>query len=171
MEEVYKPAANPQEVKLFTNPTSSTICCAVAIERRIFSTQSAIMLIWSSFLSALLLASETLACAGHENYHAMGTKRQTAPVPPKPADWAYEASFNWGRINPSERARMISFLSHTLTSLRLQSLPDRHSTVTNRAFIRSRPCSKPRLEVQLPKQDRWQLLQLELWASVHRHAS
>ncbi|KAF4873815.1 Alpha carbonic anhydrase 4 [Colletotrichum siamense] len=59
------------------------------------------MLIISSFVGALLLASEALACAGHENYHAMGIKRQTAPVPPKPADWAYEASFNWGRINPN----------------------------------------------------------------------
>lgn len=53
----------------------------------------------------LLLASGVSACPGHENYHAMGTrKRQAAPVPPKPADWAYEASFNWGRINPSKQA-------------------------------------------------------------------
>ncbi|TEA10409.1 Carbonic anhydrase [Colletotrichum sidae] len=55
-----------------------------------------------SMLLGLLMASEALACAGHRNYHAMDTrKRDTNPDPPKDADWAYEASFNWGRINPN----------------------------------------------------------------------
>ncbi|KAL0943503.1 carbonic anhydrase [Colletotrichum truncatum] len=53
-------------------------------------------------LVSALLVSDGMACAGHGNYHAMGTKRQAnPPPPPQAADWAYEASFNWGRINPN----------------------------------------------------------------------
>ncbi|OLN86838.1 Alpha carbonic anhydrase 4-like protein 1 [Colletotrichum chlorophyti] len=54
-----------------------------------------------SVLGALLLASYAMACASHENYHVMNTwKRQVKPAP-STADWAYEASFNWGRVNPN----------------------------------------------------------------------
>ncbi|KAM0270434.1 hypothetical protein ACHAQH_009444 [Verticillium albo-atrum] len=52
-----------------------------------------------SVLSALAVASTVLACPGHENSVPMGVMRRQEGAPPPPTDWAYEASFNWGRIN------------------------------------------------------------------------
>ncbi|WQF80885.1 Putative alpha carbonic anhydrase domain, carbonic anhydrase, alpha-class [Colletotrichum destructivum] len=56
-----------------------------------------------ALLNALALASGAVACPGHENHISEGLGKRvvvSGPAPP-PTDWAYEASFNWGRINPN----------------------------------------------------------------------
>ncbi|KAG7138120.1 hypothetical protein HYQ46_008366 [Verticillium longisporum] len=52
-----------------------------------------------SIFGALAAASTVLACPGHENSAPMGVMKRQDGAPPPPTDWAYEASFNWGRIN------------------------------------------------------------------------
>ncbi|KAF2186579.1 carbonic anhydrase [Zopfia rhizophila CBS 207.26] len=60
------------------------------------------MLVQSLFALAALPA--IFACPQHDNHRPMKSKkRQAAPgaLPPTGQDWAYEASFNWGRLNPN----------------------------------------------------------------------
>lgn len=59
-------------------------------------------MITTVFLGALLMASDVLACAGHQNHYAMADRKRAEMAPLPAADWAYEASFNWGRLNPSK---------------------------------------------------------------------
>lgn len=47
------------------------------------------------------LASAVFACPSHENSQPLGMVKRQEGAPPPPTDWAYEASFNWGRINES----------------------------------------------------------------------
>ncbi|KAJ4323882.1 hypothetical protein N0V84_004105 [Fusarium piperis] len=43
----------------------------------------------------------TLSCALHENHQQLvNRKRHVSPRATGDTDWAYEASFNWGRLNP-----------------------------------------------------------------------
>lgn len=87
---------------VFDKKESKIKSCQKSSDRFIFEKDLDIIMIRQYLLSVLVLASDVIACAGHHNHHAMGDrKRQAAPQQP-PADWAYEASFNWGRINPSE---------------------------------------------------------------------
>ncbi|KAM5344332.1 hypothetical protein ACJ41O_012869 [Fusarium nematophilum] len=57
-------------------------------------------------VSKLLLAAANVAgvfsCAQHDNHlPLMNKKRHISPrATPGKSDWAYEASFNWGRLNP-----------------------------------------------------------------------
>ena len=60
-----------------------------------------------SLLIAAALAPAALACPQHQNAKRSHLdRRQTVPLQPAPAanttqnDWAYEASFNWGKISP-----------------------------------------------------------------------
>ncbi|KAF6809286.1 carbonic anhydrase [Colletotrichum plurivorum] len=58
----------------------------------------------SSYLfSALLAASGAMACATHDNHQAGVIKRVEDYKKPQEADWAYEASFDWARVNPNYR--------------------------------------------------------------------
>ncbi|TDZ54472.1 Carbonic anhydrase [Colletotrichum trifolii] len=57
----------------------------------------------SYLLGALFLASEAMACAKHDNYHGAGVAKRADFKKPAEADWAYEASFDWGRVNPDYR--------------------------------------------------------------------
>ncbi|OHF01747.1 carbonic anhydrase [Colletotrichum orchidophilum] len=59
------------------------------------------MMITTAFLGALLMTSGVLACAGHQNHYAMADRKRAEIAPLPSADWAYEASFNWGRLNPN----------------------------------------------------------------------
>ncbi|KAF4978638.1 hypothetical protein FZEAL_5041 [Fusarium zealandicum] len=56
---------------------------------------------FSSLLVAATSVAGVLSCASHDNYRPlMNKKRHINPrATPGEADWAYEASFNWGRIN------------------------------------------------------------------------
>lgn len=59
-----------------------------------------------SALLALTLASQAYGCALHDNYERQSQlprRQDSVPSTPgrEPTDWAYEASFNWGRINPN----------------------------------------------------------------------
>ncbi|KAI8932599.1 hypothetical protein NX059_010103 [Plenodomus lindquistii] len=60
-----------------------------------------------SILLAAAIAPAALACPDHSNSgHAPLGKRQTPQGPVRNTtqnDWAYEASYNWGRINPKYR--------------------------------------------------------------------
>ncbi|KAK1981884.1 carbonic anhydrase [Colletotrichum cereale] len=58
-------------------------------------------MIAQSFLGLVLLAPHVLACPGHRNHYEVGDRRREIAAPKTPSDWAYEASFNWGRINPN----------------------------------------------------------------------
>ncbi|KAI3528247.1 carbonic anhydrase [Colletotrichum filicis] len=58
-------------------------------------------MITTVFLGALLMASDVLACAGHQNHFAMADRKRAEMAPLPASDWAYEASFNWGRLNPN----------------------------------------------------------------------
>jgi hypothetical protein len=64
-------------------------------------------------LKLFLLASaakEALGCAQHDNHqrHPHLGKRQTITTDPgRPVtDWRYEASYNWGLVNPSKSIQM-----------------------------------------------------------------
>ncbi|TIC99340.1 Carbonic anhydrase [Colletotrichum higginsianum] len=52
-------------------------------------------------LGVLLLATNALACASHENHYNLADRKRDAEEAGPKTDWAYEASFNWGRINPN----------------------------------------------------------------------
>ncbi|KAK2040035.1 carbonic anhydrase [Colletotrichum somersetense] len=57
-------------------------------------------MIAQSFVGLLLLAPHVLACAGHENHYEVGNRKREMAAPETSSDWTYEASFNWGRVNP-----------------------------------------------------------------------
>ncbi|KAF1954783.1 carbonic anhydrase [Byssothecium circinans] len=52
-----------------------------------------------STIALAIFASQTLACASHENGGLGKLKSRETPSNGTKADWAYEASFDWGRIN------------------------------------------------------------------------
>ncbi|KAH6659012.1 carbonic anhydrase [Truncatella angustata] len=56
---------------------------------------------FSNFVTGLAFAASVAACPGHSNHQSYAIKaRQTVPnVTESQSDWAYEASFNWGRLN------------------------------------------------------------------------
>jgi carbonic anhydrase len=51
----------------------------------------------SSILTLAIAASSALACADH-SYHARSHSKRADPVA---TEWAYEASYNWGRLDTS----------------------------------------------------------------------
>ncbi|RSL54560.1 hypothetical protein CEP53_007413 [Fusarium sp. AF-6] len=53
-------------------------------------------------LATAVHVTGTLSCALHENHQQLvNRKRHVSPrATPGETDWAYEASFNWGRLNP-----------------------------------------------------------------------
>ncbi|KAI8712630.1 Alpha-carbonic anhydrase domain-containing protein [Fusarium sp. LHS14.1] len=53
-------------------------------------------------LATAVHVTGTLSCALHENHQQLvNRKRHVSPrAAPGDTDWAYEASFNWGRLNP-----------------------------------------------------------------------
>ncbi|KAJ3528890.1 hypothetical protein NM208_g10002 [Fusarium decemcellulare] len=55
-----------------------------------------------SLFAAAVHITGALSCASHDNHQpAVNKKRHIIPrAEPGKTDWAYEASFNWGRINP-----------------------------------------------------------------------
>jgi carbonic anhydrase len=62
------------------------------------------MLFQSLFLAAAFVPS-VLSCPGHNNFRRSTLQgRQADPTDGTNStknDWAYEASFNWGRVNPA----------------------------------------------------------------------
>jgi carbonic anhydrase len=57
-----------------------------------------------ALLSLAAVLPTVYACPGHDNHARMpNRKRQevTDPNATVPQDWAYEASYNWGKINSS----------------------------------------------------------------------
>jgi hypothetical protein len=68
----------------------------------------------------LVAADGVLSCAQHENYHRhphLGKRQIITTNPGRPqTDWRYEASFNWGLVNPSTSQSYIQTPSSTLTT-------------------------------------------------------
>lgn len=54
----------------------------------------------------VVAAKEALSCARHENHHRhphLGRRQTITTDPGRPdTDWRYEASFNWGLVNPGK---------------------------------------------------------------------
>ncbi|KAF9871805.1 carbonic anhydrase [Colletotrichum karsti] len=61
------------------------------------------MMLTPYLYAALLWASEAIACADHGNSHAARAVKREDYKRPAQADWAYEASFDWARVNPKYR--------------------------------------------------------------------
>jgi carbonic anhydrase len=62
-------------------------------------------MLFQAFIVAAALVPSILGCPQHEYSKPLKLKgRQTNPTEPGANstrnDWAYEASFNWGRVNP-----------------------------------------------------------------------
>jgi len=56
----------------------------------------------SQLFAMATCVTSVLACAKHDNHYSLkNKKRHIDPrADPGSKDWAYEASYNWGRINP-----------------------------------------------------------------------
>ena len=53
------------------------------------------------------LVASASACASHDNYLPVWLLERQSPPAPQ-ADWAYETSFNWGRLDPGQLENSIS---------------------------------------------------------------
>jgi len=62
------------------------------------------------FLFAAAAAQEALGCAQHDNHQRnphLGKRQTITTDPGRPVtDWRYEASYNWGSVNPSKSIHM-----------------------------------------------------------------
>ncbi|KAL0936380.1 carbonic anhydrase [Colletotrichum truncatum] len=56
-----------------------------------------------TFFAALLGASMVTACADHSTFRSAKLAKRADYKKPQQADWAYEASFDWGRVNSNYR--------------------------------------------------------------------
>ncbi|KAF4972265.1 hypothetical protein FSARC_1162 [Fusarium sarcochroum] len=56
----------------------------------------------SQLLAAATYVTSVLSCAQHNNHHSLKNKKRHIDPRAEPGstDWAYEASYNWGRLNP-----------------------------------------------------------------------
>lgn len=74
-------------------------------------------MIAEQLFGVLLLATNALACASHENHYNLADRKRDAEEAEPKTDWAYEASFNWGRINPSKSIVLFCLLASPIVSV------------------------------------------------------
>lgn len=56
----------------------------------------------SQLFAVATYVTSVLSCAKHNNHYSLKHKKRHIDPRAEPGktDWAYEASYNWGRINP-----------------------------------------------------------------------
>lgn len=67
---------------------------------------------FSSFITGLAFAASALACPGHDYHGLRAAKRQDNIPNVTESDWAYEFSFNWGRLNPGNYSQVSLYPRH-----------------------------------------------------------
>jgi carbonic anhydrase len=62
----------------------------------------------SHLLAAATYVTSVLSCAKHDNHYSLKSKKRHIDPRAEPGatDWAYEASYNWGRLNPGKHHRL-----------------------------------------------------------------
>ena len=75
----------------------------------------------SHLFAVATCVTSVFACAKHDNHYSLkNKKRHIDPrADPGSKDWAYEASYNWGRINPGRNIfpRAIAKLANNLQTI------------------------------------------------------
>ena len=112
-------------------------------------------MLFQSLLIAAAFVPSVFSCPEHNNFrrspHLGRRADPTDGTNSTKNDWAYEASFNWGRVNPAYSlctqfiSRSTSILGMTLT----KSRPNWNSAVSHRPVHEQWIVSQPRPKIQL----------------------
>jgi carbonic anhydrase len=64
----------------------------------------------SQLLAVATYVASVLSCAKHNNHYSLKNKKRHIDPRAEPGskDWAYDASYNWGRINPGMNASSVN---------------------------------------------------------------